>query len=163
MTFPNGEVWEHKDTVSKRFLHKTPSIKDKGKEESEEECYVVTVKARSSEDKGQDTKIEDHAQELLPLLTEYDDLFQPLSGVPPEGRIQHEIHLLPGATPIMKRPYRLLEPQALEIQKQMEKALEEGWIQPSFSPWGTAIFIVGKKNGEWRMCVDYHDLNALTE
>ena len=63
----------------------------------------------------------------------------------------------------MKRPYRLAQPQAEEVQKQVEKALREGWIQPSYSPWGTAIFVVGKKNGEWRMCVDYRELNALTE
>ena len=63
----------------------------------------------------------------------------------------------------MKRPYRLSESQQKEVEKQILGALEEGWIQPSFSPWGTAIFVVGKKNGEWRMCVDYRDLNALTE
>ena len=53
--------------------------------------------------------------------------------------------------------------QAKEVEKQIEKALDKGWIRPSYSPWGTAISVVGKKNGEWRMCVDYRDLNALTE
>ena len=103
------------------------------------------------------------AEEVKPLLSNYKDVFAPLEGIPPEDRIKHEINLIPNAKPVMKRPYRLAQPQADEVQNQVEKALREGWIQPSYSPWGTAIFVVGKKNGEWRMCVDYCELNALTE
>ena len=50
--------------------------------------------------------------QLRPILYEYEDLFKPLTGVPPEDRIQHEIKLTEGAQPIMKRPYRLSDMQA---------------------------------------------------
>ena len=39
--------------------------------------------------------------------------------------------------------------------------MKKGWIQPSTSPWGTAILMVPKKDKTWHMCVDYRDLNAL--
>ena len=124
----------------------------------DDEPLLVTVKALL--DKGRQHIV---AEEVKPLLDDYDDVFAPLEEIPPEDRIKHEIHLIPDAKPVMKRPYRLAQPQAEEVHKQVEKALSEGWIQPSYSPWGTAIFVVGKKNGEWRMCVDYRELNALTE
>ena len=101
--------------------------------------------------------------ELTGLLKEYQEIFTPLKGLPPTRDLQLEIDLVPGAKPVMKRPYRLSESETRELEKQIVKALEEGWVQPSRSAWGTAIFVVGKKNGEYRMCVDYRSLNALTE
>ena len=165
LTFASGEVWEpnvcdqyHKGLVRQR-LHKLPL------ESNFEECLLVAVTKTMAEGEY-NTKVK---REFLvnpaiqPLLQTFEDIFEPLSGVPPEDRIQHCIDLVPNAKPVMKRPYRLAEAQLAEVAKQIEGALKEGWVQPSFSPWGTAIFVVGKKNGEWRMCVDYRDLNALTE
>ena len=92
----------------------------------------------------------------------YQGIFDPLLGMPPESRVRHAIHLTPGARPVMKRPYRLSASQKESAEKQILQGLQEGWLQPSISAWGTAILIVPKKDNTWRMCVDYRDLNALT-
>jgi len=48
----------------------------------------------------------------------------------------------------------------MKILKEFE---ELGWIEPSYSEWGSPAFVVPKKQpGEWRMVVDYRRLNEMT-
>lgn len=42
------------------------------------------------------------------------------------------------------------------------KNFEKGFIQPSDSPWGAAVFFVKKKEGGLRLVTDYCSLNAAT-
>ena len=165
LTFASGEVWEV-DTVHKSNQKLVRSELRKASLDSElEDCFLVAVNQTTS-NKSYETKVRREfsvSPAIQPLLQEYNDVFEPLSGILPEDRIQHHIELVPQAKPVMKRPYRLAEKQLAEVAKQVEGALKEGWVQPLYSPWGTAIFVVAKKNGEWRMCVDYRDLNSLTE
>ena len=44
----------------------------------------------------------------------------------------------------------------------VEEMLEVGIIQPSQSSFFAPIVMVLKKEGAWRMCLDYRELNKLT-
>ena len=56
-------------------------------------------------------------------------------------------------------------PQALnqECEKQITQLHKAGRVRPSNSPWGSNILLVKKKDGSWRMCVDYRELNTKTK
>nr|GEV29992.1 ribonuclease H-like domain-containing protein [Tanacetum cinerariifolium] len=48
-----------------------------------------------------------------------------------------------------------------ELSDQLKELSETGLIRPSSSPWGAPILFV-KKDGSFRMCIDYRELNKLT-
>ena len=49
-----------------------------------------------------------------------------------------------------------------EADKQIDEMLKKDVIQPSVSPWASAIVMVKKKDGSTRFCVDYRKLNDIT-
>jgi hypothetical protein len=59
-------------------------------------------------------------------------------------------------------PYRYSPQQKDEIERQVAKMLQSGLVVPSISPFASPILIVKKKDDNWRFCVDYRKLNALS-
>ena len=49
-----------------------------------------------------------------------------------------------------------------EIKRQIQELLQNGHIRLSSSPCGSPIVLVQKKDGTWRLCIDYWVLNKIT-
>ena len=58
--------------------------------------------------------------------------------------------------------YKLSVAELAEMKKQLTKALENGYIRPSISPWGSPVLFTNKKDGGLRMCIDCRALNKKT-
>ncbi|GKE33027.1 putative reverse transcriptase domain-containing protein, partial [Tanacetum coccineum] len=69
---------------------------------------------------------------------------------------------VPGAAPVARAQYRLASSEMKELSVQLQELLEKGFIRPSSSPWGAPVLFVKKKDGSFRMCIDYRELNKLT-
>nr|GEY26707.1 putative reverse transcriptase domain-containing protein [Tanacetum cinerariifolium] len=77
-------------------------------------------------------------------------------------RVEFQIDLIPGAAPVARAPYRLAPSEMKELSDQLHELSYKGFIRPSSSPWGALVLFVKKKDGSFRMCIDYRELNKLT-
>src|SRR5262249_40265158 len=83
-------------------------------------------------------------------------------GLPPLRGIEHQLDFIPGAT-IPNRPaYRANPEETKEIQRQVDKLVEKGFVRESLSPCSVPVILVPKKDGTWRMCVDCRAINKIT-
>ncbi|GJS81748.1 putative reverse transcriptase domain-containing protein [Tanacetum coccineum] len=64
--------------------------------------------------------------------------------------------------PVAKSPYRLALSEMEELSSQLRELQDKGFIRLSSSPWGEPILFVKKKDGSFRMCIDYRELDKLT-
>ncbi|GJV89322.1 hypothetical protein Tco_1533260 [Tanacetum coccineum] len=60
---------------------------------------------------------------------------------------------------VAKSPYRLVPSELEELSGQLKELQDKGVIRPSSSPWGAPVLFVKKKDGSFRMCIDYKELN----
>ncbi|GKB85651.1 putative reverse transcriptase domain-containing protein, partial [Tanacetum coccineum] len=108
-------------------------------------------------------KAGDKKQEEIVVVRDFPEVFpDDLSGLPPIREIEFRIELIPRATPVAKSPYRLAPSELEELSGQLKELQDKGFIRPSSSPWGAPVLFVKKKDGSFRMCIDYRELNKLT-
>ncbi|GJQ88978.1 putative reverse transcriptase domain-containing protein [Tanacetum coccineum] len=97
------------------------------------------------------------------IIREFPEVFpKDLPGIPPTRQVEFRIDLVPGATPVAQAPYRLAPSKMKELAEHLQELTDKGFIRPSSSPWGALVLFVKKKDGSFRMCIDYRELNKLT-
>ena len=106
----------------------------------------------------------EHQAKLQIILAEDRDVFKDElpKGPPPKREVVHSIEVQPGSEPTYRTPYRLRPAEDDELEEQVKSLLAQGFIRPSQSPYGAPVLFVPKKDGRWRMCIDYRALNCQT-
>ncbi|KAK9195245.1 hypothetical protein WN943_003365 [Citrus x changshan-huyou] len=99
---------------------------------------------------------------ITKVLEIYSGIFAEPTELTPERLIDHRIPLLPGSSPVNVRPYRYPHFQKQEIDRLIRELLDAGLIWHSVSPYSSLVLLVKKKDGSWRMCIDYRALNKVT-
>ena len=103
-------------------------------------------------------------EKLRGIVEEFRDVFPEKlpKGRPPERDVEHEIKTDPEAEPPNRAPYKLGPNEQDELESQIKDLVAQGFIRPSVSPYGAPVLFVPKKDGRWRMCIDYRALNKQT-
>ncbi|KAL0293827.1 UNVERIFIED_CONTAM: Retrovirus-related Pol polyprotein from transposon [Sesamum radiatum] len=98
------------------------------------------------------------------LLKEFEDVMpdELPRKLPPKRAVDHEIELVPGTKSPARAPYRMTQPELVELRKQLKDMLESGIIKPAKSPYGASVLFQKKAYGSLRMCCDYRALNKIT-
>ncbi|GKE63622.1 hypothetical protein Tco_1513989 [Tanacetum coccineum] len=99
--------------------------------------FLANVTIKETEDKSKKKRLED-----VLIVRDFPDVF-------PED--------LPA-----RAPYQLAPSEMKKLPEQLKELSEKGFIRPSSSPWEALILFVKKKDGSFRMCIDYWELNKLT-
>nr|GEV47184.1 putative reverse transcriptase domain-containing protein [Tanacetum cinerariifolium] len=97
------------------------------------------------------------------VICKFPNVFlEDLPRLPPPRRVEFKIELVLEAAPVARTPYRLALSEMKDLAKQLQELSDKGFIRLSLSPWGAPVLFVKKKDGSFRMCIDYRKFNKLT-
>jgi hypothetical protein len=101
--------------------------------------------------------------EHLPVVREFADVFhEELPRMPLERELEFTIYQKSGTGPTTRTPYRMSTLELQELKMKLKELLDLGIIRPSVSPLGAPVIFIQKKDGSWRLCIDYLQLNKET-
>ncbi|GJZ63592.1 putative reverse transcriptase domain-containing protein, partial [Tanacetum coccineum] len=122
------------------------------------DVFLAHITTKEAKDKSEEKRLED-----VPIVRDFPEVFpEDLPGIPPARQVEFQIDLVPGAAPVARAPYRLAPSEMKELAEQLQELSDKGFIRPNSSPWGAPVLFVKKKDGSFRMCIDYRELNKLT-
>ncbi|GJQ90253.1 putative reverse transcriptase domain-containing protein [Tanacetum coccineum] len=149
----NGSNREHETRLNIISCTKTQKYMLKGCQ-----VFLAHVTTKEAEDKSEKKRLDN-----VPIVRDFPEVFpEDLPGLPPTRQVEFQIDLIPGAAPVARAPYRLAPSEMKELSEQLKELSDKGFIRPSSSPWGAPVLFVKKKDGSFRMCIDYRELNKLT-
>jgi hypothetical protein len=103
---------------------------------------------------------------MITLLRKYTDCFAwDYTEMPGLDRsiVEHRLPLKPGFRPFQQRTRQMKAEVLEEVKKEVEKMIEAGFIRACrYAEWISNVVPVQKKDGRWRVCVDFRDLNRAT-
>nr|GEX75976.1 hypothetical protein [Tanacetum cinerariifolium] len=111
------------------------------------------ITMKEAKDKSEGKRLKD-----VPI---FKDFPEDLLCIPPARQIEFQIDLVQSVAPVARMSYRLAPSERKELAKQLQELSDKGFIRPSSSPWGALVIFVKKKDGSFRMCIDYRELNNL--
>ncbi|GJZ49273.1 putative reverse transcriptase domain-containing protein [Tanacetum coccineum] len=118
----------------------------------------VQLFAKKEEDKSEGKQIKN-----VQIVRDFPKVFlEDFPGLPPARPVEFQIDLILGAVPVARAPYRLAPSKIKELSEQLQELSDKGFIRPSSLPWGASVLFVKKKDGSFKMCIDYREINNLT-
>ncbi|GJY69710.1 putative reverse transcriptase domain-containing protein [Tanacetum coccineum] len=90
------------------------------------QIFLAQISAKKEEDKSEGKKLKD-----VPIVQDFLNVFYEDMPVFPPGFDQ-------------------------ELSEQLQELSDKGFIRPSSSPWGASVLFVKKKDGSFRMCINYY-------
>ncbi|GJZ60971.1 putative reverse transcriptase domain-containing protein [Tanacetum coccineum] len=122
------------------------------------QVFLAQISAKEEEDKSEGKQIKD-----VPIVRDFPKVFlEDLPGLLPSRPVEFQINLILGVVAIARAPYRLAPSEMKKLSEQLQELSDKGFIRPSSSPWVAPVLFVKKKDGSFKMCIDYRELNKLT-
>ncbi|KAL5546086.1 hypothetical protein UlMin_005773 [Ulmus minor] len=102
-------------------------------------------------------------EDLVTFLREHRDVFawshEDMHGIDPDV-IVHRLNIDPNFKPIKQKRRTFNAERYMAINTEVDKLLKAGFIEEANYPnWIANVVLVKKANGNWRVCVDFMDLN----
>ncbi|GKB95679.1 hypothetical protein Tco_0981816 [Tanacetum coccineum] len=115
------------------------------------QLFLAHVTVKENKDKSKEKRLED-----VPTVRDFPEVFpEDLPRLTPIQQVEFQIDLVPGVAPVARAPYRLTPSKMEELFAQLQELSAKGFIRPSSSPWGAPVLFAKKKDGSFRMCIDY--------
>ncbi|GKC95235.1 retrotransposon-related protein [Tanacetum coccineum] len=158
-----GDIMWNFTSLTMQFQHEGRHVALRGTTKSPMQCLCVPATSVMSLDVTYKPVFGvTEEQALSELLKEFEDVFALPTSLPPQRQRDHIIPLKEGVIPVNIRPYKHPPGQKDAIETMVQELLDSKVIRPSNSPFSSPIVMVKKKDGSWRMCIDYRQLNKLT-
>ena len=100
---------------------------------------------------------------LEAILRRYADVFSQDENDLGETNIMMHYIDTGDARPVRQQLRRYPAVHVEAISEHVDNMLKQGTIEPASSPWASNVVLVKKKDGSFRCCVDYRQLNSVTK
>lgn len=101
-------------------------------------------------------------KEIDKIKALYDQVNTVKVGLGKTHLIEHEINT-GDSHPIKQRYFRLSPSKQAALERELDRMLEEGIVEPSHSPWNSPVVMVEKSNGSLRLCLDSRKINSVSK
>ncbi|GJS10488.1 putative reverse transcriptase domain-containing protein [Tanacetum coccineum] len=119
--------------------------------------FLAQVTKKEIKNESEEKRLED-----VLTVRDFSEVFlEDFPGLPPSRHVEFQIDLDPGAAPMARAPYRLAPSELQELSTQLQELSDKGIIRPISLPWGASVLFVKKRDGSFRICIDYRELNKL--